>query len=192
MDNEILEIALNRATTFEFELSITGISANAAKVRFGIEFPSHTLQFPCSRGDDSKWQVTVPKLEELGIEEGHYTFTIELIVDGYHFAPVKGTAKVTPVAEVKGTVPRKSVEVAVTSISTKTDEGESTKKKTKPKKEKVEEVVIRPESVVDKMIARRFKPFEKGRSILSQLTSDEEQVELTEKEKKVRDVLRGL
>ena len=216
MANETLEINLNRETNFDFELSITGISANDAKVRFGIDLPGFTVQIPCTRGDDKIWSVTVPALESVA-EEGHYGFSIELIVNGYHFSPVKGTAKLAPVAEVTGSVPRKSVEVAVTSITPKKDvvkpaeekkaekvvkaaekkeekkEKKAPKKKSKKKKEEeVEEVS--EESIVDHMINKRFEPFEKGKSILSQMVDgDVEEVEpLSDQEKAVKDILKDI
>ncbi len=203
MANETLEINLNRETNFDFELSITGISANDAKVRFGIDLPGFTVQIPCTRGDDKVWSVTVPALEDVA-EEGHYSFSIELIVNGYHFSPVKGTAKLAPVAEVTGSVPRKSVEVAVTSITPKKDvaaeekkaekvvkaaeKKEEKKEKKKPKKKEE----VNEESIVDHMINRRFKPFEKGKSILSQMTDREPEKEVSDQEKAVKDILKDI
>ncbi len=171
MANEILEINLNRETNFDFELSITGISANDAKVRFGIDLPGFTVQIPCTRGEDKVWSVTVPALESVA-EEGNYGFSIELIVNGYHFAPVKGTAKLAPIAEVTGSVPRKSMEVAVTSITPKkklVKKEKTVEEKPKPKKKKAakkkdvsrkdvpkkkeeEEEEVKEESIVDRLI----------------------------------------
>ena len=213
MSTEILEINLNKETTFDFELSITGISAADAKVRFGVELPGYTLQVPCTRGDDKTWGVTIPCLESF-VEEGNYSFTIELIANGYHFSPVKGTAAIKPVAEVVGSVPRKSVEVEVTAITPKksvvkkeeVEEEEkeavkAAKKEKKPKKSKKkkkemkaeEEVKESEESIVDQMINKRFAPFEDGRSILSQMTERAEADEnLTEQEKAVKDLLKEI
>lgn len=214
MTTELLEINLNKETNFDFELSITGISANSARVRFGIELPAFTLQIPCVRGNDKTWSVTIPKLEDF-VEEGQYTFTIELVVDGYYFAPVKGAAKIAPVAEVIGSVPRKSVEVAVTSITPKKpivrgeedEKDEETPKKilnSKNKKKSAEKKQTKKsvkeesaeESVVDKMVNRRFKPFEKGKSILSQMTDltneKQEKEPLTEQQMKVRNILKNI
>lgn len=213
MSTEILEINLNKETNFDFELSITGISANDAKVRFGIEFPGFTMQIPCARGDDKMWAVTIPNLEELGIEEGNYSFTIELIANGYHFAPVRGTAALKPVAEVVGTVPRKSVEVSVSGITKKDKPKEQTKEEKKEEKvvkkaekeeekkeekkakkevkEDVEEIVEEVD-VIEQMVSKRFKPFEKGRSILDQLRERTQGPELTEADKKVKDILKDI
>ena len=213
MSTETLEISLNKETTFDFELSITGISANDAKVRFGLELPGFTLQIPCSRGDDKMWGVTIPALDKF-VEEGQYTFTIELIANGYHFAPVKGTAALSPTAEVVGSVPRKSVEVAVTSITPKKsivkdteeteDKPEKKKKKDKPKKseekdkvEETEESIAEPveekkESVIDKMI-NKLQPFETGRSILSQMQEKKYHDDnRPESDKKVRNILKDI
>jgi len=203
MSTEILEINLNKETNFDFELSITGISANDAKVRFGVELPGYTLQIPCSRGDDKTWSVTIPALEKF-VEEGNYSFTIELIANGYHFAPVKGTASIKPIAEVVGSVPRKSVEVEVTSITpkksiVKKDKTEKAEEKAVKKAEKEEEKkeskkkkkddVKEDIDLVDEMIQKRFAPFEAGKSILSQLRNKKE---LTEQEQKVKDILKDI
>ena len=195
MSIELLQINLNRETNFDFELTISGISANDAKVRFGLDLPGYTIQIPCTRGDDTTWSVTVPILEGI-VEEGHYGFSIELIINGYHFAPVKGTAQLAPVAEVTGTVPRKSVEVSVTSINPK-DENEKpkvkkkTKKKVEPKKEEVKEEEEKEESIVDKLIGRRFKPFETGKSLISQMIDRAEKEEnLSKQEKSLKQFLK--
>jgi len=208
MSTEILEINYNKETNFDFELSITGISANDAKVRFGLEFPGYTMQIPCSRGDDKMWSVTVPNLEELGVEEGNYSFTIELIANGYHFAPVKGTASLKPIAEVVGSVPRKSIEVNVSGITKKDKPKEEPTKEEKKeekvvmkaekeeekreKKEEVKEEVEEKVDIVEQMVSKRFKPFEKGRSILDQLRERTEGPELTEADKKVKDILKDI
>lgn len=215
MSTEILEINFNKETSFDFELSITGISANDAKVRFGLEFPGFTMQIPCVRGDDKMWSVTIPNLEEAGVKEGNYSFTIELIANGYHFAPVKGTASLKPVAEVVGSVPRKSVEVSVSGITkkdkpkeepTKEEKAEekavkkaekAEEKKDKPKKKaknkKKEKEEVKEESLVDRMINKRFAPFETGKSILSQMTTKaEREANLTEADKKVREILKDV
>lgn len=194
MATEILEINLNRETNFDFELSITGISANDAKVRFGLDLPGYTVQIPCTRGNDTVWSVTIPALENV-VEEGNYGFSIELIVDGYHFAPVKGTAKLAPVAEVTGSVPRKSVEVKVTSITPKKklvkDEVKDEKPKPKPAKKKESKKEEVKESIVDTLINKRFKPFETGRSLISQMTDRAEKEEnLSDQEKALKQYLK--
>jgi len=193
---DILQINLNRGTNFEFELSVSGISADSAKVSFGLETTNFTICFPCVRGDDSNWSVSIPSLENY-LDEGNYTYTIELVVDGYHFAPVKGTAHVAPVAEVKGSVPHSKVEVSVgglkstdepkVEVEKETEEAEETavekaeKKEDKKPKKKTKKKV--------KESKRPSKPLDKNKSILSQLNekSDDE-----EKDQAIKDLIKDL
>jgi len=202
---DILQINLNRGTNFEFELSITGISADSARVTFGLEFPGMcTFQFPCKRGDDGSWSVSIPSLDKY-MDEGNYSYTIELVVDGYHFAPVKGTAHVAPVAEVKGSVPHSKVEVSFGGLKV-TDEKADSKVEVKAETEKAEkEAVEQAEEKEDKKAEKvkesvkpkkRPKPLDKSKSILSQLNekSDEaiEAEKAGEKNKAVKDLIKDL
>lgn len=196
---DILQINLNRGTNFEFELSITGISADSAKVTFGLEFPGMcTFQFPCKRGDDGSWSVSIPSLDKY-MDEGNYSYTIELVVDGYHFAPVKGTAHVAPVAEVKGSVPHSKVEVSFGGLKVTDD----TETEVKDETEKAEvEAVEKAEEKEDKKVTesvkpkKRSKPLDKSKSILSQLNekSDEEieAEQAGQKNKAVKNLIKDL
>lgn len=121
-----LQLTLNAETSFEFELQVSGIKLNEATVRFGLEKNGVTFQFPCKQ-KNGKWNVVVPALDSFGLKEGLYSHTIELISDGYYFAPVKGTAEVTAAAEVTGKLVKKDVKVAVSGI--KVTERKISKKK---------------------------------------------------------------
>ncbi|KKM04542.1 hypothetical protein LCGC14_1763140, partial [marine sediment metagenome] len=151
-DDILLQINLNRATNFEFELSVTGISADSAKVTFGLEVTGlFTIQFPCVRGDDGNWSVSIPVLDKY-MEEGNYTYTIELIVEGYHFSPVKGTAHVGPVAEVKGSMPKKKVSVSFGGLKS-TDKPDN-------KEEKAEEKVVKKAEKKEEKKAKKAEKVE--------------------------------
>ncbi len=110
-----LQLTLNAETSFEFELQVSGIKLSEAKVRFGLEKNGVTFQFPCKQ-KNGKWNVVVPALDSFGLKEGLYSHTIELISNGYYFAPVTGTAEVTAAAEVTGSIVKKDVKVAVSGI----------------------------------------------------------------------------
>jgi hypothetical protein len=204
MSAEIIEIDLNNETTFDFDLSITGLSTNDTKVRFNLQLPSFTVQIPCTRADGNTWNVTIPILEDV-VEEGQYAFTIELFANGYHFTPVKGNASLKPVAEVVSTTLRKNVKINVSGIKKSNKKPEKKEKKTE--EDKAEEKVVKQaekkeekkekkkkketkESATELMM-KKFKPLEKGKSILSQLTDRPEEL-LTEQEKKVRDLLKNI
>ncbi len=191
MADDILQINLNRATNFEFELSVTGISADSAKVTFGLEVTGlFTIQFPCVRGDDGNWSVSIPVLDKY-MEEGNYTYTIELIVEGYHFAPVKGTAHVGPVAEVKGSMPKKKVSVSFGGLKS-TDKEEKAEEKVVKKAEKKEEKKAKAKKKPEK-IEEKKKPgkvFDTSKSLLSQLTEKEEVV--VTKDDLVKDLLKDM
>lgn len=191
MADDILQINLNRATNFDFELSVTGISADSAKVTFGLEVTGlFTIQFPCVRGDDGTWSVSIPALDKY-MEEGNYTYTIELIVEGYHFAPVKGTAHVAPVVEVKGTAPKKKVSVSFGGLKS-TDEPAKEEKAEKKAVEKAEKKVDKKAKKVEKVEEKKKpgKVFDKNKSLLSQITETEKE-EVT-KDAVIKNLLKNL
>lgn len=191
MADDILQINLNRATNFDFELSVTGISADSAKVTFGLEVTGlFTIQFPCVRGDDGTWSVSIPVLDKY-MDEGNYTYTIELIVEGYHFAPVKGTAHVAPAVEVKGSAPQKKVSVSFGGLKS-TDEPAKEEKAEKKAVEKAEEKVVKKAKKTKKVEEKKKpgKAFDKNKSLLSQITETEKE-EVT-KEAVIKDLLKDL
>ena len=116
MSDSNLKISLNTATTFEFELDVKGIQIGSAVVRFGLEKGGIHFLFKCTKKSGGAWSVNVPALSSFNLSEGLYKYTIEVIADGYYFAPVKGTAEVAPAAEVKGKLVKKDVKVAVSGI----------------------------------------------------------------------------
>lgn len=206
MSDNNLKISLNTKTIFEFELDVKGIEVESADTRFGLEKNGICFQFSCVKKDET-WSVDIPALDTFGLSEGLYKYTIEVIADGYYFAPVKGTAEVAASAEVKGSLVKKDVKVAVTAIKPKEEKKEKKSKKKEEKKEVEVKVVetttkrkskkkeeINEESIVDHMINRRFKPFEK-RSIFAQVTDtdDVEEVEpISDQERAVKDILKDL
>ena len=131
MSDSNLKISLNAETTFEFELAVKGIQLGSADIRFGLEKNGTHLQFKCAKKSGGAWAVSVPALSSFNLNEGLYKYTIEVIADGYYFAPVKGTAEVAPAAEVKGNLVKKDVKVSVSGI--KVTEGKKVvAKKKKP------------------------------------------------------------
>jgi len=129
MSDSNLKITLNAATTFEFELDVKGIDVGSADVRFGLEKNDIHFQFKCKKKGGA-WSVSVPSLSDFGLSEGLYKYAIEVIADGYYFAPVKGTAEVAQAASVKGKLVKKDVKVAVSGI--KVTESRMVTKKKKP------------------------------------------------------------
>lgn len=116
MSDSNLKITLNATTTFEFELDVKGIEVGSADVRFGLEKNDIHFQFNCKKKSGGAWSVSVPALSSFGLKEGLYKYAIEVIADGYYFAPVKGTAEVAAAAQVKGTLVKKDVKVSVSGI----------------------------------------------------------------------------
>lgn len=163
MSESNLKITLNAETNFEFELSVKGIDVNAADVRFGLEKNGVRFQFSCGRKNGS-WSVNVPPLSNFGLSEGLYKYTIEVIANGYYFAPVKGTAEVAPAAEVTGNLVKKDVKVAVSGI--KVTEG---KKHIVKKKPGTSSVLKRPLTENENKVLKNQNKFNKGRGGLSRL-----------------------
>ena len=147
MSDSNLKIGLNTKTNFEFELSVKGIEVGSADVRFCMEKNGVSFQFNCAKKGDV-WTVDVPALSSFNLKEGLYKYTIEVIANGYYFAPVKGTAEVAPAAEVSGNIINKDVKVSVSGIKSKSL-SEKTKSLTKKNKNKVKPLTEQKVVTVD-------------------------------------------
>jgi len=200
MATDNLQITLNAETSFEFELSVKGIDIAEAVVRFGLEKSGVTLQFVCKRESGSDdWNVVIPRLDKFGLKEGLYDHTIEVIANGYYFAPVKGKSEVAPGPEVTGEMVKRDVKVAISGIKIKEGTKKSFTKKQKPKKKSKKKDAplkeVLKETMADKMISK-LEPIDMGMPILPQLAGrkvvEVEEVELSEQEIKVRDLLKNV
>lgn len=160
MNTETLKITHNRETSFEFELNVTGISTESAIVRFMINvMDSFSISFLCVHGDENKWNVTIPPLDNF-MEEGNHTFTIEMIAEGFYFAPVKGTAEVGAIAEVNVSIPQNNISVTLSDVTNTSDRAVKDSKPTTKKKSE------------NNKPPKKQKPLDTNESIISQLNRD--------------------
>lgn len=92
--SDIIELNINAAKKAElgFDVHIQGISSDdPMEVRMIIKNIDITgsLMFQCEHIEEDNWCVKFPALTPL-LKQASYEFTLEVIVDGYYFAPVEG------------------------------------------------------------------------------------------------------
>jgi hypothetical protein len=93
--NEATELHINstKKAEMEFDVHIQGISSDEPmEVRFLIKDADcgGTLQFDCEHVEEDKWCVKFPVMKSV-LKKASYKFVLEVIVDGYYFAPADGS-----------------------------------------------------------------------------------------------------
>jgi hypothetical protein len=142
MANEIVSINNNKENILEFDLSVEGIPSKDINAKLVIHANEMELGFQCIKKEGDKWTVTLPALPIL--ERTAYPFHFDIIADGYHFEPMKGTINVVGSHDLYISQPKNP---SVTSSVTE--------KKTEPKIKKEAVVVHRVEPT-----KQREKPIE--------------------------------
>lgn len=87
-----LHIISTKKAEMEFDVHIQGINSDdPMEVRFLIKDAdfSGTMLFNCTHIDGDKWCVKFPVLKNI-LKQASYKFVLEVIVDGYYFAPADG------------------------------------------------------------------------------------------------------
>ncbi len=139
MADEIVSINNNKENILEFDLSIEGINPKDINAKLVIRANEMDLGFQCVRKEGNKWNVTLPALPIL--ERTAYPFRFDIIADGYHFEPMKGTINVVGSHDLYVTTPKnptvsspeKKPEVkAIKKESAPIPKVESTKQREKP------------------------------------------------------------
>lgn len=103
MDN-VVSINHTKENTIEFDLTIEGLEGDSIDVRFHVEAEGMMLTFPCTKGSGNTWKVQIPELPML--KRTAYPYTIEVIADGYYFAPLKGSVNVVGSPDLYSTKPK--------------------------------------------------------------------------------------
>lgn len=92
MSSELVQINNLKDNEFEFELVVEGLKLDDVDAKFVIESKGVDLAFPCKRNTDGKWSVKLPPLPML--ERTVYPFHLQVIAEGYHFRPMKGSLNI--------------------------------------------------------------------------------------------------
>lgn len=91
MDN-LVSINHTKENILKFNLSIEGINPSDIVAKFVIHGQSMELGFLCGRQTGDEWIVIIPALPVL--ERTAYPFHFDIVADGYHFEPLRGTVNV--------------------------------------------------------------------------------------------------
>jgi hypothetical protein len=99
MNRPLLTITNEKESEFEFDVSIQGLPAHEANVRFVIEGGKYDTTINCVRNaSNSKWVAHIPSMR---VDESAKNFRVEVIAGGYYFCPTQGGVKVVSSPKVK-------------------------------------------------------------------------------------------
>jgi len=96
---ENITISSKIDSTFEFEMTATGVDLSSSIASFQTEISSGIrYNVNCVKGEDRKWSVTIPKGL---IPNGSYKFSLCVVVDEFFFEPVTGKLNVVSAEIIK-------------------------------------------------------------------------------------------
>jgi hypothetical protein len=98
MAEEIVSINNLKENILQFELTVEGLSMKDFDAKFVIHSADMEMAFPCKKGDDGKWSVTLPPLPML--ERTAYPFHLQVVAEGFQFRPLKGAVNIVGSPEV--------------------------------------------------------------------------------------------
>lgn len=138
MARNAISIVTARPTELDFDLTVEGIEPRDARAWFCINTDQYTLSFECEKAkeDENSWLVHIPTLPYL--QKGSYPFFIEVVIDGYYFNALNGTAQISGDFEVSAENLRK-LTPGKPEPKTRKKLSAQTKKPSPPKKETVKE-----------------------------------------------------
>lgn len=126
MDN-LVSINNTKENILKFNLSIEGINPSDITAKFVIHGQNMELGFRAERVTGDEWTIEIPALPVL--ERTAYPFHFDIVADGYHFEPLRGTCNVVGGNDVYITTP-KNPKIAA-------EAGPKEEKKEEPKKESI-------------------------------------------------------
>ena len=84
-----IKINPRKSADLEFDVVVNGTDDNKPEVRFVIEDEACDRLYKCTKGEaKNSWCAKLPVLSDMKKES--YQFRVEVVVDGYFFAPAKG------------------------------------------------------------------------------------------------------
>ena len=189
---ENVTIVNGRENELEFDINIQGANKKEPMIRFVIEGKPINFGFHCQHGEADNWSAIIPAIPQL--KNKSYPFRLEVIVDGYYFEPFRGTVDVIaePDVSAKDIHTAKPEKPVVSAVNVKNDEDKkSTKKKTVSKKEVTKEDVDieEPETIIPEEIVEEPKD---DFSNMAEIWLNREKPVVTEKDKKVKNVIKEL
>ena len=138
MADELVSINNLKENVLEFELTVEGLSTNEFDTKFVIHSADMELAFPCHKDETGKWSVKLPPLPML--ERTAYPFHLQVVAEGFHFRPLKGSVNVVGSPDVYAAAskpgklesPSKPVEAAKPKTEAVVHKTQPTKQREKP------------------------------------------------------------
>lgn len=111
----VIKVNNTKETNLEFDIAIQGLMEDSnpnTDVRFVVKNVNnkYNVSVKCARNENNKWVANLPALQ---LESKSQPFQIEVIVDGYYFAPASGTLEVInePKVKIKEEADKKQIKV---------------------------------------------------------------------------------
>lgn len=98
MAEEIVSINNLKENLLEFELTVKGLTEENFDTKFVIHSADMEMAFPCKKGENNKWSVTLPPLPML--ERTAYPFHLQVVAEGFQFRPLRGSVNIVGSPEV--------------------------------------------------------------------------------------------
>ncbi|MGZ5486717.1 MAG: hypothetical protein ACXWFB_12560 [Nitrososphaeraceae archaeon] len=200
-----IKINPNKPSVLEFDVTVSGLEDSSPVVRFVIHNIKDDIDwvFPCTKLEDSKWQVSFPIFTDTMTKN---KFSVEVIVDEYYFKPAYGEIVFIGGASVDVIQKNKENKPSVTtSFSVKQEEStkESTENLIVPKEDTIPVFVAeQPENqsllfkqlnqeILSSQKGQLFKRDHTGKIIIPGLENSRQREEMVEKERRLKDILHG-
>lgn len=89
----IVELNLDKETTFMLEMEIEGDTGEQAEMRFCLEFDAYTMALKAKKVGNGMYEITCPKLKGI-VEAGSYGANVEVYIGDKRFVPLQETVLV--------------------------------------------------------------------------------------------------
>lgn len=139
-DDNVIKLNPNKASTLEFDVTVSGLDGAPPTVRFVIHEMLTGVDWTvkCSKIEKNKWQASFPAFKNMELDRNN--FSVEVIVDEYFFKPAEGEIVFINAPDVSFDKP-KTNKPSVSASFTVKQEDEVVEKPKKAKKPVVKEAM---------------------------------------------------
>lgn len=132
-EDNTIRINPTKASTLEFDVTISGLENITPNVRFVIEKANDTIDWmtTCSKLEGSQWQASFPAFKNFKLTS--CKFRVEVIVDEYYFCPANGIIEFVNAPDVSFKSKTNKPSVSASFKVKQEDEPVKPKKETKKK-----------------------------------------------------------
>ncbi|PPD55679.1 MAG: hypothetical protein CTY12_00035 [Methylotenera sp.] len=139
-EENVIKLNPNKASTLEFDVTVSGLDGAPPTVRFVIHEMLSGVDWTvnCSKIEKNRWQASFPAFKNMELDKNN--FSVEVIVDEYFFKPAEGEIVFINAPDVSFDKPKSNKPTVSASFTVKQDE-EVVEKPKKPKKPVVKEAM---------------------------------------------------